>query len=137
MTTSADTAVNAVLEIFSWVGLGLGGLVLVVAGILALADGTWEPVTAMIDDDDEQGGRVARWFGSDGEVGEARLTHDQLHALAGQDSAPVFARRDDPGRMRLTKGSPTVRFVAWFGVGLVGLGMVTLVISWILLFAGG
>ncbi|WP_431799038.1 hypothetical protein [Microbacterium kunmingense] len=136
MTTSADTAVNAVLEIFSWVGLGVGGLVLLVGVILALADGTWEPVTAMIDDD-EHGGRVARWFGSGGEVGEARLTPEQLHALEGRDSAEVFARRDDPRRIRLTKGSPVVRFVAWFGVGLVGLGLTSLVISWVLLFAAG
>ncbi|WJL96216.1 hypothetical protein QSU92_03155 [Microbacterium sp. ET2] len=136
MTTSADTAVNAVLEIFSWVGLGLGGVVLLVAAILALADGTWEPVTVMIDDDDE-GGRIARWFGSDGEVGEAHLTPEQLRALEGQDSASAFARRDSPGRMRLTRGSPLVRFVAWFGVGLAALGLLALVISWILLFTAG
>ncbi|MEI3867412.1 hypothetical protein V6S02_10010 [Microbacterium sp. CCNWLW134] len=136
MTTSADTALNAVLEIFSWVGLGLGGVVLLVGVILALADGTWEPVTVMIDDD-EDGGRIARWFGSDGEVGEAHLTPEQLRVLDGQDSASVFARRDSSGRMRLTRGSPVVRFVAWFGVGLTGLGLVALVISWILLFAAG
>ncbi|NYF17582.1 hypothetical protein HDC37_002427 [Microbacterium sp. AK009] len=136
MTTSADTAVNAVLEIFSWVGLGLGGVVLLVGVILALADGTWEPVTVMIDDD-EEGGRIARWFGSDGEIGQAHLTPEQLTALEGQDSASAFARRGYSGRMRLTRGWPVVRFVAWFGVGLTGLGFLSLVVSWILLFTAG
>lgn len=130
-----DAALNAVLEIFSWVGFGLGGALLVLAVILSLADGTWEPVTVMLED--EEDGRVARWFGSDGEVHHAHLTHEQEQALAGADRADAFARRHHPGRMRLTRHWPLVRFLAWLGAGLVAVGLVALIVSWVLLFAAG
>ncbi len=39
-----DHVIDAVIEIFSWVGLGAGVLLGVVALILYLADGTWLPV---------------------------------------------------------------------------------------------
>ncbi len=130
-----DAALNAVLEIFTWVGFGLGGALLLLCVILTLADGSWQPVTVLLDDDEH--GRVARWFGPDGEVNQARLTHDQEQALAGKDRADAFARRHYPGRMRLTAHWPLARFLTWLGAGLVALGLLSLVLSWVLLFVAG
>ena len=41
-----DAAVDAVVEIFTWVGLGAGALLAGIALIAYLVDGTWVPVPA-------------------------------------------------------------------------------------------
>ena len=130
-----DHAIDAIIEIFTWVGLGAGLLVGLLALVLRLVDGTWVPVRAVI----ERGGTriLARWFDEDGGVNEARLTHEQQHALAGKDMADVYSRRGDRNRMRLTHGSPAVRAAALLAAGLFGLGVCALILSWILLFARG
>ena len=76
-----DEAFDAVIEIFSWVGLGLGALLAGVALIIYLFDGTWLPVRAVVDESER--GRVVRWFDEDGRVNEALLSHEQVRTLAG------------------------------------------------------
>lgn len=128
-------AFDAVVEVFSWVGFGLGALLAGVALVIYLFDGTWLPVRAVVEDSEH--GRLVRWFDEDGDVNEAPLSHEQEHALAGKDMADIFYRRGSLGRMRLTQGSPAVRAVALLAAGLVALGVVALVLSWVLLFVRG
>ena len=130
-----NTALDAVIEIFSWVGFGCGVLLVIVSLVMRLADGTWLPARAVIEDSET--GRFVRWFDEDGEVNEAPLTHEQDQTLAGKAMADIFYRRGWRGRMRLTHGSPAVRAFGLLGLGLIGLGVVTLVLQWILLFARG
>ena len=130
-----DEAFDAVIEIFSWVGIGLGALLAGVALIIYLFDGTWLPVRAVVEESDH--GRLVRWFDEDGQVNEAHLSHDQVRALAGKDMADIFYRRGALGRMRLTQRSPLVRAVALLAAGLLGLGLIALILSWVLLFARG
>lgn len=127
-----DHAIDAILEIFTWVGLGAGALVAIIAVIAKLADGTWVPAQAVLADDPD--GRIARWFGHEGRVGSTRLSHDQDKALAGRETADVFVRLGRDDRMRLTKGSPLVRLLAWLAVGLGALGALAAVGSLVLLF---
>ncbi|MDE0545916.1 hypothetical protein [Microbacterium sp. C7(2022)] len=124
---------DALLEIFAWVGFGLGFLLLSVAVIMFFADGTWLPARAMIED--APTGRVARWFTEQGSVGHARLTHEQERTLGGADEADIYYRRGDAGRMRLTAFWPALRAVFLFGISLTGLGMVAVIASWVVLFA--
>lgn len=130
-----DHAIDAVIEIFTWVGIGAGLLLGLLALILKLADGTWLPARAVVERSGERS--LVRWFDEDGGVNEALLNHEQEHAIAGRDMADVFYRRGRRDRMRLTHGSPAVRAVALLAAGLLGLGVVALVISWVLLFARG
>ena len=130
-----DHVIDAITEIFTWVGLGAGVLLGVVALILRLADGTWLPVQVVLEPDDA--GTIGRWFGDDGVVHQVRLTREQQEAVAGKGIADAFARRGGRNRMRLTKGSPAVRAVALLAAGLLALGLVALILSWILLFARG
>ena len=130
-----DEAFDAVIEIFSWVGFGLGALLAGVALVIYLFDGTWLPVRAVVEESEH--GRLVRWFDEDGRVNEAFLSHDQERALAGKDMADVFYRRGALGRMRLTQASPLVRAVALLAAGLIGLGVVALILSWVILFARG
>jgi len=124
---------DAILEIFTWVGFG--GVVLfgLLALVARLADGSWVGAQVVIADDPE--GRIARWFGYEGRVGAARLTHEQDRALAGRETADVFVRLGRHDRLRLTKGSPLVRLLAWLTIGFLGLGVLAAAGSLVLLFA--
>ncbi|MET2010281.1 hypothetical protein ABXJ56_01905 [Microbacterium chocolatum] len=131
-----DQTIEAIFEIFSWVGIGLGALLLGLALILYLADGTWLPVRAVIDE--VEGGRVARWHDDEvGGVNEAILTAEQDAGIGDADMADLFYRRGVRGRVRLTPGSPVVRGVVRLGGGLFALGVVAMIASLILLFARG
>nr|BFF12388.1 hypothetical protein GCM10025699_36910 [Microbacterium flavescens] len=129
------STIDAVVEIFSWVGFGLGALVAGVALVMYLFDGTWSPTRGVLDDGEH--GRVVRWFDEDGGVNEAHLTHEQERALAGKSMADIYYRRGGRGRMRLTQGSPAVRAVAFLSLGLLGVGIVALATSLVLLFIRG
>lgn len=130
-----DPRLGVVIEIFSWVGFGVGALLAGIALVLYVADGTWLPARVMIDDDET--GRTARWFTDRGGVGEARLTHEQELALTGKDSADVFVRSGARHRMRLTRHSRLVRGVLFLALGFLGLGVVTAAVSIGLLIARG
>ena len=129
-----DHALDAVIEIFSWVGIGAGILLGLVALVVKLADGTWLPARAIVDRDDAA---IVRWFDADGGVNAAYLTPEQARELEGQDMADIFYRRGRANRMRLTQGSPAVRSIALLAAGLFGLGVVATILSWVLLFARG
>ncbi|HWL77707.1 hypothetical protein [Microbacterium sp.] len=129
-----EHVLDAVLEIFAWVGIGGGLALALLAAVLRIADGTWAPVHVVIDDSSK--GRVARWF-DDGGVGEAVLTPHLAHELDGDDEADLYARRGSRDRVRLTRTAPGVRFTMWIALALTALGIIALVSSWALLFARG
>jgi hypothetical protein len=128
-------AVDALAEIFSWIGFGVGALLAGVALIMYLFDGTWLPVRAVVENGPD--GRLVRWFDEDGGVGEAHLTHEQDHHIGDADMADVFVRRGSRNRMRLTQGSPAVRAVARLAIGMLALGVVALATSLVMLFVRG
>lgn len=127
-----DRAIDAILEIFTWVGFGGAVLFAVVALAVRVADGSWVPVQVVLLDD--EGGRIARWFGHEGRVGAARLTHEQEHALNGLEAADVYVRLGRDDRMRLTHGSPLVRLLVWLALGFLVLGVLAAAGSLLLLF---
>jgi hypothetical protein len=130
-----EHAIDAIVEIFSWVGFGLGALIAGVALVIYLLDGTWVPTRAVVEDAEH--GHIVRWFDEDGGVNEAPLTHEQELAIGDKDMADVFYRRGSRNRMRLTQGSPAVRAVALLAAGLVAVGAVSLAVSLVLLFLRG
>ena len=130
-----DSAIDAVVEIFSWVGFGLGALLALSALIMHLADGTWLPARGVVDETEH--GLIVRWFDEDGGVCQAHLSHEQEHSIAGKDMIDIFYRRGGHAKMRLTRGSPAVRAVALLAAGLVGVGALALIVSGVLLFARG
>ncbi|KTR91571.1 leucyl-tRNA synthetase [Microbacterium testaceum] len=130
-----SNALDAVIEIFTWVGLGGGALLAIVAVVLLLADGTWLPVRAVVEEVD--GGRVVRWFDDQGGVNEAPLSVHDDAKVGAADMADIFYRRGSAHRMRLTRSSPVVRFVSLLSAGILGLGLVAFVLSIVVLFARG
>jgi hypothetical protein len=128
-------AIDALAEIFSWIGFGVGALLAGVALIMYVFDGTWLPVRAVVENGPD--GRLVRWFDEEGGVGEAHLTHEQDHHIGDADMADIFVRRGSRNRMRLTQGSPAVRAVARLAIGMLALGVVALVTSLVMLFVRG
>lgn len=123
---------EALAEAFTWIGLGAAILLLLVAGLLALADGRWRPVEAMIDHTDE-GDAVARWFDGHGGVGAVVLTDDQREALGAVDTAEVYCRDGVVDRVRLKPGSPVVAAFVKFAAGMGAVGLVAAVIQIVLM----
>jgi hypothetical protein len=130
-----SNAVDAVVEIFTWVGIGLGALLAGVALIAYLADGTWVRVRAVVEHMADR--TVVRWFDADGNVNEATLSPAEEHHLAGKDMADIWAREGRIGRMRLHRRSPVVRAFTTLAAVLLGVGAVSLVASLALLFVRG
>lgn len=130
-----DAALDAVVEIFTWVGLAAGALLAGVALVAYLFDGTWVPARGVVES--TESGKVVRWFDEDGGVNEAPLSPEQLHIIGGAGMYDIFARRGWNNRMRLTQHSPLVRSIALLAAGLTALGVVALIVSAVLLFARG
>ena len=126
---------DAVLEVLTWTAIPAGLLLLLAATVMRVVDGTWTLTPVLLDDAPQ--GRVARWFGDDGRVGEARLSPEQAHALAGQDAADVFTRSGVTDRIRLTPRSPAVRGVTLLAAGLLRFGAASWLSSLVLLFVRG
>jgi hypothetical protein len=128
-------AVDAIVEIFTWIGFGAGALFAGIAFILYIADGTWVPVRAVIEDMGDR--RVARWFDGGGGVGEAPVSDADAQVLGAADMADIYVRQGTLDRMRLTRRSPAVRAVFVLAFGLIGVGIVGLAVSIVMLFAAG
>jgi len=129
-------AIDAIAEIFTWIGFGLGVVLAVVALIMRLADGTWVRTQGVVDDGPH--GRLVRWFDDHaGGVGAAYLTHDQERRIGAAQTVDVYVRPGRHDRMRLTPGSPAVRAVWLLAAGLLALGVLALALSLVLLFVRG
>ncbi|TQJ31394.1 hypothetical protein [Microbacterium sp. SLBN-146] len=128
----SERAIDAILEIFTWTGFGGAVVFGLVAVIGLIADGSWVAAQIVIADDEH--GRIARWFGNEGRVGQARLTHDQVRALAGRETADAFVRLGTRDKVRLTRGSPFVRLFFWLSMGMLALGILSAGASLAVLF---
>ncbi len=131
-----EHAFDAVVEILGWVGLGAAVLLIVIALVLQLADGTWVRVRVLIEDA-PAGGRIARWFRDDGRVGQAVLPGDLDTELAGKDAAELWTSTGARDRVRATRVSPAVRAAALLGAGFGALAVVAFAISLAQLFVRG
>jgi hypothetical protein len=129
------SALDAVIEIFTWIGFGAGALLAGMALVAYLFDGTWVPVRAVVEPTEH--GTVVRWFDEEGGVNEAALSHEQIAAVGGAGMYEIFARRGWNNRMRFTQRSPLVRARARGAAGLIGLGVIAVTLSSVLLFTRG
>lgn len=123
---------DAVIEIFTWIGFGGAFTLGLVAVILWVGDGSWLPADALVDHEDD--GTYVRWFDADGDANNALLGDADAAALAGEDRARIWYRYGWQGRMRLTRRPPGLLGVLWAAAGLLALGVAALVTSWVLIF---
>lgn len=118
-----DAVLDAVLEIFTWVGV-LGAVLLgVAAGVLWVLDGTWLPVDAVVDRDDDA--VWVRWIDADGDVNGVEVHGLDAESLGPRGTVTIWYRYGWRNRMRLTRRSPVLRAVLRSSVALVVLAGVS------------
>ena len=123
-------ALDAILEIFSWVGFGAAVVFGIAALVVWASDGSWLPADAYLDED----GRTLRWLDDAGEVNAAELSaHDRDH-LGGGGTARIWYRHGWRDRMRFTRRPPVLRLLVGLAVGGGALGVVTVLASVIVFF---
>lgn len=112
----------AVGEVLSWIGLGAGIPLLVIAGMVALAEGRWERVDIAVID--PSGEAIARWFAG-GDFHERPLT---AREEAGDGWHRGFVSARNPGHARLNP--PVARRVfTTLGVVFTALGIIGFIVS--------
>ncbi|MFS0866725.1 hypothetical protein AB3M83_05250 [Microbacterium sp. 179-B 1A2 NHS] len=126
-------ALDAILEIFSWVGFSAAGIFGLMGVVMWAADGSWLPAQAYLDDD----GVTARWIDADGEVNSARLTDVDAEALAGAERADIWYRHGWRDRMRTTPRPPHLRLLWGLSAGGFAVGAVSGIVSLVALFVRG
>ncbi|MDJ1114884.1 hypothetical protein [Microbacterium dauci] len=125
-------ALDAILEILTWVGFGAAVAFGVAAVVVWAADGSWLPVEAYLDDDD----RTVRWIDGDGEVNAAPLSPDDRAEWQG-DRAQIWYRHGWHDRMRLAPRPPVLKLLWGLAIGGLAVGAVSTVGSIIAIFVRG
>ncbi|MCP1428979.1 hypothetical protein J3D45_001477 [Microbacterium foliorum] len=117
-----------VAEVLSWIGLGLGLPLLIVAALIRVTEGPWMPIEiAVIDRDGEL---LARWFAGD-DFRERRLRRSEPSTV-GWTTGVVSA--NDPTRARIGEPPHFRRVVRTLGIVFTGVGALGLIVSLVPLF---
>ncbi|WP_066042482.1 DUF3592 domain-containing protein [Herbiconiux solani] len=126
-------AASLITELFSWIGLGLG-VVLLIAGYLrgAFFRGWREALGVVVLD--EQGDLAYRWLGEDGALYEAPAIDDDSQVLEPGEDVTVYVNPRDPSVGRVDDPAHEGRALRTTGWILLGLGLAALVIQFVLLF---
>jgi hypothetical protein len=131
--TDPIDAAGAIAELFTWIGVLLGGLVLV-PGLLRAAllghPNTHEGVVV----DAEEHSVTFRWFGDDGDIHEASAPPLRGHPVSMGDDVTVYTPRSRPERGRLDPVDHLGRSLRLIGWVLLGIGLAAAVLSIVLLF---
>lgn len=118
-----DTAA-LVGEVLSWIGLGVGIPVLLLAGMVRLAEGRWEKVEIAIVERD--GRMLGRWFHR-GDFHERMLRDGEARHVDG-DWHTGFVRARDVSHMRVQPPA-LLRALVTIGAVFAGIGVVGFVVS--------
>jgi hypothetical protein len=125
--------VGVLAEVFTWVGLVLGGFCLFSLLVVRAFGGRWVETDAVAVEGDRAGEMRLRWM-SEGGLHERSVSQDEHDRMAGPDGVRLFYNVRDPGRARFDAvghGEKTLRLLAWL---LLGLGALALVVSIVLIF---
>lgn len=146
MGTNPLHTIGAVADLFGWIGFTIGVLCLVAWLITRAVHGTWFETDAVLVDDETDnvqgdGGasprhsaRRARWITDEGTLHERALTSEELRMLGDRESFRVFYKPRSGDHMRLEAASHSVRVLALLTAIFLGLGVLSLVIGFVVLF---
>lgn len=129
-------AVSLITEVLSWIGV-VTGIVLVVAGFVRRAVFSGWQQTLGVVVIDGRGERVYRWLGDDGVLYEAPANDDETQVLEPGDDVTVYVNPRDPSVGRVDDPSHEGRALRTTGWILLGLGVVSIVVQFVLLFVAG
>jgi len=127
------SALSLITEIFSWIGLATGA-VLVVVGYLRRAFFLGWTETLGVVVLDANGDVVYRWLGDDGVLYEAPAIDDETQVLEPGDDVTVHVNPRDPSVGRTDDPKHEGRAFRTTGWILLGLGLASIVVQFALLF---
>ncbi|QIM15508.1 hypothetical protein G7067_02335 [Leucobacter insecticola] len=121
-------------EILSWIGLGIGAPLLLIALLVRAGDGRWLPVEAVIVTQGD--GVLVRWVAA-GELRERPLTEPEYADLAhAEGSLPAFVSEKRPTKLRFEARRPVVHELYVVGLTLAIIGAASLGLSFVPMFVG-
>jgi hypothetical protein len=119
-------------ELFTWIGL-LGGVVLLTIGLTIRAHaGNWVKTTGVVATGG--GGNVLRWFDNDGEVHQTDATTAESAHLAPGSDITVYFRPRRPHVSRTDSPDHDGRAILTTGAVLLGIGLLAAIVGLVLLF---
>ncbi|UOQ59493.1 hypothetical protein MUN76_10555 [Leucobacter rhizosphaerae] len=121
-------------EILSWIGLGIGLPLWIVALLVRAGDGRWLPVDVVVV---PEGDRIlARWFAA-GETHERPLTAREFHgADRSMEPRTGFVSEKRPSRLRFEARRPVVHECFVIGFTLTIIGVLSLLLSFLPMIVG-
>jgi hypothetical protein len=112
-------------EVLSWVGLGIGLPLLLLAFLIRTVEGAWLPIEIAVIE--REGSLIGRWFAG-GDFHERALRgHEAATADDGWADGVVSA--NNPARARVGEPPHTRRVILTLGIVFAGVGFVGLVVS--------
>ncbi|WP_166404778.1 DUF3592 domain-containing protein [Labedella endophytica] len=119
--------VGEISELFTWLGLLTGVLVLVLALVVRLFEGSWLTATATVAEID--GDLQLTWTAEDGEVYRRFLDSDERLAAGDVHEVVVHYRRGRPLHTHLDKRTHASRVLVLLGVILMAVGILGAVVQ--------
>jgi alkylhydroperoxidase family enzyme len=127
--------VGEIAELFTWLGLLTGVLVLVLGLVVRLFEGTW--LTAQADADEIDGDVQLAWLADDGEVYRRFLDPDERATVGTAERVTVHYRRGRPLDAHLDKRTHASRVLVLLGTILTAVGVVALVVQLLVVVGQG
>ncbi len=129
------SGIGTIAELFTWVGFGVGALLLVGYLLARAARAGWVATDAVVVADGVE--RRLRWLSDDRELFE-RLVEPEERALIGdKDHCEIWYSRFSPWKSRLTADHRAVRALGILTIVFAALGVLASVGSIVLLFLEG
>ncbi|MFB2554932.1 DUF3592 domain-containing protein [Herbiconiux liangxiaofengii] len=125
-------AASLITELFSWIGVALGAVLLVVGYVRGAFYRNW-PETLGVVVLNDSGALVYRWLGDDGALYEAPCDDDQSHSPEPGDDVTVHVNPRDPAIGRIDDPSHEGRALRTTGWILLALGVGAVVAQFVLL----
>ncbi len=127
--------IGLILELFTWVGFGIGALLLAGYLVARAARAAWVETDAVVVADGSE--LRLRWLSDDRELFERLVEPDERALIGDKDHCEIRYSRFSPWKSRLKADSRAVRALGILTVVFVGIGVVSSVASIVLLFLGG
>lgn len=119
--------VGEIAELFTWLGLLTGVLVLLLGAVVRLFEGTW--LTAEADVEEIDGALQIAWEGDDGEIARRFLHPDERPSVGDDRIITVHYRRGRPLDAHLDKRTHASRVLLLLGAILTAVGVVGVVVQ--------
>ena len=127
-------AVSLISELFSWIGLGAGAVMLVIGLLRGAYFRGWSETLGVVVVD-ANGDLAYRWLGEDGLLYEAPSIDDDTQVLEPGDDVTVYVSPRDPAVGRIDDPRHEGRALRTTGWILLALGAAAVVLQFVLLFA--